>query len=195
LTGSIAMGKSTAASLLRRLKWPVFDADAEVHRLMIPGGVALPAIAAAFPHVVGPKGVDRKALGEAVFGNPVALAKLEAIIHPLVAIARRHFLFEAALNRRPAVVLDVPLLFEGGAVRGCDVIVVTTAPAFLQRQRALARPGMSVNRLKGILARQTPDDIKRRYADVVIQSGLGRRQALRGLSPLRKLVASRLSNQ
>jgi dephospho-CoA kinase len=188
LTGSIAMGKSTAAAILRRLHLPVFDADAEVHRLMKPGGAALEPIAKNFAGVVGPGGVDRTALGKAVFGNPKALAKLESILHPMVGRARRRFLMRAALNRQPAVVLDVPLLFETAGWRACDVVVVVTAPAFLQRQRTMARPGMTADRMKGILARQTPDSLKRHHADFVVPSGLGKRETLRRLLRLRKVL-------
>jgi len=193
LTGSIAMGKSTASAMLSRLNWPVFDSDAAVHRLMSPGGAALQPIAKVFDNVVGPGGVDRAALGKAVFGNPTALARLEAIVHPMVSAARHGFLLQAALNRRKAVVLDVPLLFETIRERSYDVIVVVTAPAFLQHQRAMARPGMTPARLKSILSRQTPDHIKRRLGDLVVPSGLGKREALRRLLTLRKVIASHTS--
>lgn len=187
LTGSIAMGKTTTARMLKRLGWPVFDADAEVHRLTGPGGAAVPRVGAIFPKVVGPKGVDRQALGQAVFGNPAALGRLEAILHPMVGGARRKFLLQAALRREPVVVLDIPLLFETGGHLTADVVAVASAPPFLQRQRAMARKGMSPERLKGILARQTADHTKRRQAFVVIPTGLGRREALRRLTPLRHL--------
>ena len=181
------MGKTTTANMLKRLGWPVFDADAAVHRLTGPGGAAVPFVGAAFPKVVGPQGVDRQALGQAVFGNPAALRRLEAILHPLVGCARRKFLLQAALRREPVVVLDVPLLFETGADLTADVVAVASAPGFLQRQRAMARKGMTAHRLKGILARQTADHTKRRQAFVVIPTGLGRREALRRLTPLRHL--------
>jgi dephospho-CoA kinase len=188
LTGSIAMGKSTTAAMLRRFGWPVFDADAAVHRLMGAGGAAVPGIKVAFPHVVSAAGVDRQALGQAVFGNTAALRRLENIVHPMVAAARHRFLMQAGLHRVPAVVLDVPLLFEGGSHQTVDVVVVTSAPAFLQRQRAMARKGMTADRLKGILARQLPDHTKRRQAFVVVPTGLGKREALRRLTPLRHLA-------
>lgn len=181
------MGKSTTAKMLRRLGWPVFDADAEVHRLTGAGGAAVGPVAAAFPDVVGPKGVDRQALGQAVFGNSAALGRLESILHPMVGGARRKFFLQAALRREPVVVLDVPLLFETGAHLTADVVAVASAPAFLQSQRAMARKGMTADRLKGILARQTADHTKRRQAFVVIPTGLGRRESLRRLSALRHL--------
>ena len=181
LTGSIAMGKSTAATFLKRLGIPVFDADAAVHSHMKPGGKATRAIAARFPGTVGPKGVDRKALGALVFGDKDALRDLERITHPLVSADRSRFLAHAAIARRPIVAIDVPLLFEGAGPRAYDAVIVVSAPAFLQRQRALARPGMTPARLAGTLARQWPDARKRRYADAVIPTGLGKRETLRRL--------------
>lgn len=189
------MGKSTAAGLLRHLNWPVFNADAAVHTLMVAGGAAVPLIAAAFDNVVGPRGVDRVALGQRVFGDTVALKRLEKIIHPMVRKMHRQFYMKAALNRCPAVILDVPLLFEGHGERNCDTVVVVSAPAFLQRQRAMARPGMTDAKLKGILARQTPDYIKRRRADIVVPTGLGKREALRRLLALRKVARSKFNGQ
>ena len=127
LTGSIGMGKSTVAAMFRRLRVPVFDADAEVHRLQAAGGGALPAIEAAFPGTTGPAGLDRAKLGAAVFGNPQAMARLEAILHPLVAAAEARFRFRH--RARPLIVLDIPLLFEKGGVDRVDLTVVVSAPA------------------------------------------------------------------
>lgn len=172
LTGSIGMGKSTVAAMLRRLRVPVFDADAEVHRLQGPGGAALPAIEAAFPGTTGPAGLDRARLGKAVFGNPAALAKLEAILHPMVGDAQLRF---RRLHRaKPMVVLDIPLLFEGAGWRGCDLTVVVSAPAEVQRARVLARPGMTPEKFASILKTQLPDAEKRARADVVIPTGDGK---------------------
>jgi len=191
LTGSIGMGKSTAAAMFRRLRVPVFDSDACVHRLQAPGGAALPAIAAAFPGVVHDGVLDRQKLGAAVFGNPARLATLEAIVHPLVRARQNHFLRIAALHRVPLVVLDVPLLFEGSGWRLCDVTAVVSAPASLQRHRVMQRAGMSAEKLDRILGQQMPDAEKRRRADVVIPSGRGRRATwlairalVKALSPL-----------
>lgn len=193
LTGSIAMGKSTAAAFLKYLGIPVFDADAAVHRLMGPEGKATKRIAARFPDVVGPKGVDRKALGAKVFADVAALRDLEAIVHPLVRLDREHFLRQAALRRLPMVVLDIPLLFEGKGEHMCDLVVVVSAPVFLQRQRALARPAMTPQRLDGILAQQWPDSRKRRHAHAVIPSGLGKRETLRRLKQFLTVTKSRSS--
>jgi dephospho-CoA kinase len=173
LTGSIGMGKSTAAKMLRQMGVPVYDADAAVHRLQAPGGLALPPIEAAFPGVVKNGVLDRQALGARVFGNREALRRLEAIVHPLVARQQRMFLRRAALRGDPLVVLDIPLLFEGMGERRVDGVLVVSAPAFLQRLRVMARPGMTAEKLAGILRQQVPDAVKRRKATVVIPTGLG----------------------
>ena len=170
LTGSIGMGKSAVAAMLRDAGVPVFDADAQVHRLQGPGGALLPAIEAAFPGVTGPQGVDRGALGALVFGDPAALARLEAIVHPAVAEARAVFL--AAHADAPLVVFDIPLLFEKGHEAGLDAVAVVSAPAAVQRARVLARPGMTAEKFERILALQVPDVDKRARADHVIDTGL-----------------------
>lgn len=188
LTGSIAMGKSTAAQFLRGLGVPVFDADAAVHGLLGPKGKALEALAIRFPGLVGPQGVDRKKMGALVFADPKALADLEAILHPLVHRAREQFLRAATRRRESVVALDVPLLFEGPHRRLYDLVAVVSAPAFLQRQRALRRPGMTAEKLDGVLARQMSDHRKRRLADAVIPSGLGKRETLRHLRRLLKVA-------
>jgi dephospho-CoA kinase len=183
LTGSIGMGKTTAARLLRRMRVPVHDADAAVHRLLARGGAAVPAVAKAFPGAVHEGAVDRLKLGATVFGpeGQLALGRLEAIVHPLVRDATRRWLAEQARRGARAVVLDVPLLFESGLDQVYDSVIVVSAPAFLQRQRVLRRPGMTGTKLREILARQTPDRIKRARADVVITSGLGQRATFLGL--------------
>lgn len=188
LTGSIGMGKSTAAAMLRRLRVPVHDADAEVHRLYAKDATAVAAVGGAFPGSVRDGRIDRQALGAQVIGRPEALKRLERIVHPRLEARRRRFLEQAARRRRPVVVLDVPLLFETGGERRVDRTVVVTAPAFLQRQRVLRRPGMTGEKLAGILARQTPDRVKRRRADFVVPTGLGRRPTLVALR--RVLVAA-----
>lgn len=175
------MGKSTAANMFRRLGVPVFDADREVHKLMEPGGSALADIAARFPNVVTEQGVNRRALGDAVFADKRALSDLEQILHPRVGKARTRFLHACARRRARFVVLDVPLLFEGGGNSKCDVVVVVTAPSFLQRQRVLSRSGMTREKLEGVLERQMSDLMKRRRADIVITSGLGRHETWRRL--------------
>ena len=173
LTGSIGMGKSTAAKMLRQMGVPVYDADAAVHALQAPGGAALPPIEAAFPGVVKAGVLDRQALGARVFGNKEALRKLEAIVHPLVGRKQRAFLKRAALRGAGIVVLDIPLLFEGRGERRVDAVLVVSAPSFLQRRRVLARPGMTEEKFAGILRQQVPDSLKRRKASVIIPTGLG----------------------
>ncbi len=182
LTGSIGMGKSTAARMLRQMGVPVYDADAAVHALQAPGGAALPAIEAAFPGVVKDGVLDRQALGARVFGNKPALRQLESIVHPLVGQRQRAFLKRAALRREKLVVLDIPLLFEGLGDCRVDATLVVSAPSFLQRRRVMARPGMTAEKLDGILRQQVPDALKRRKATIVIPTGLG-------LAPTRAALA------
>jgi len=181
LTGSVGMGKTTAARLLRRLGVPVHDADAEVHRLLGPGGAAVEAVEAAFPGVRQGRAIDRAALGRLVFADPAALRRLEAILHPMVRQAERRFLAAARRQRRRLVVLDIPLLFETGGERRCDGVLVVSAPRAIQLARVMTRPGMTKARLAGVEARQMPDAQKRRRADFIISTGLGKRHSLRAL--------------
>ena len=166
---------------------PVFDADAEVHRLLGQGGRAVAAVEAAFPGVVQAGAVDRPALGSRVFGDRAQLDRLEAILHPLVREAQHRFMGRARAAAAELVVNDVPLLFETGGERRCDYVAVVSAPPFVQRQRVLARPGMSADRFGAILAQQTSDKEKRRRADFVIPSGSGKRVSL---GYIRSIVAA-----
>ena len=168
LTGSIGMGKSAVAGMLRDMGVPVFDADAEVRRMEGPGGALLPAIEAAFLGTTGSAGVDREHLGEVVFGDEAALARLEAIVHPAVRAARAAFLEQHAGAN--LVVFDIPLLFEKGGAQEVDAVVVVSASAEVQRARVLARPGMTPERYARILALQLPDADKRARADYVIST-------------------------
>jgi dephospho-CoA kinase len=181
LTGGVGMGKSTAAAMLRRLGVPVHDADATVHRLMAKGGAAVAAVAEKFPDALRDGAIDRKMLGRRVFGDPPALKRLEAILHPLVRRDEIRFLKEMRTRRAAIAVLDIPLLFETGGGKRCDVVITMTAPGFLQRRRVLARPGMTEATLASILARQVPDWRRRRAADYVVPSGIGRAVAFRRL--------------
>jgi dephospho-CoA kinase len=191
LTGSIGMGKSTAAAMLRSLGVPVHDADAAVHRLLAPRGAAVATVAAAFPGSgAGAGGIDRAALGQQVFANPAALRRLEAILHPLVRAAEARFVRRMRGRRLPLVVLDIPLLFETGAERRCDAVLVVSAPAAIQRARVLGRPGMSAARLAAILAQQMPDREKRRRADYVVPTGRGRNATLRRLSEIVRILSA-----
>ncbi len=169
LTGSIAMGKSAVAGMFKDCGVPVFDADAEVHRLQGPGGALLGEIESAFPGTTGPQGVDRQKLGALVFGKPMALAQLEAIIHPRIAALRREFL-EANVHEK-LVVYDIPLLFEKGGEKNVDHVVVVSASTSQQRERALARSGMTEDKFDRILDLQMPDIEKRKRADFVIDTG------------------------
>lgn len=169
LTGSIGMGKSAVAAMFRGLGVPVFDADAAVHELQGPGGALLPAIEAAFPGTTGAAGVDRPKLGAAVFGDPAALKRLEAIVHPAVGAMRSDFL--ARHSAAPLVVFDIPLLFEKGGWEQVDAVAVVSAPAEAQRARVLARPGMTAEKFEQILRLQVPDAEKRARADHVIDTG------------------------
>ena len=184
LTGGIGMGKSTAAAVFRRAHIPVFDADAAVHRLQARGGGAVRAIAAAFPECVRDGAVDRALLRRAVFGQPEALRRLEAILHPMVRRAELDFLARARCAGQRVAVLDIPLLFETGGERLADLVVVVSAPAALQRHRVALRRGMSAPQAADLIARQMPDREKRRRADVVIATGLSRRHAQRALARL-----------
>ena len=170
LTGSIGMGKSTVAAMLEELGVPVFDADAAVHALQGPGGACLAPIERAFRGTTGPQGVDRQKLGAAVFGSPDQLRLLEAIVHPEVAELRRAFL--ADNGDQPLIVFDIPLLFEKAGKHGLDAVAVVSAPAVMQRERVLSRPGMSVEKFEKILALQVPDADKRARADFVIDTGV-----------------------
>jgi dephospho-CoA kinase len=181
LTGSIGMGKSAAAGHLRRLGVPVHDADAEIHRLLREDRLAIGAVEAAFPGVMRDGRIDRRELGRRVFGHGAALERLESLLHPRVRQATSQFLRRAAAERLPVVALDIPLLFETGSQGRCDLVVVVSAPDFVQAGRVLHRPGMTGERLAAILARQTPDALKQRWADFVVPTGLDRRTALQAL--------------
>jgi dephospho-CoA kinase len=185
LTGSIGMGKTTTAQMFRDAGVPVYDADAAVHALYQPGGQAVAPIAEAFPGVVGATGaVDRLALRTALGTDAAAWKRLESIVHPLVQQAQTAFLAKARDEGRTVVVLDIPLLFENGGEKMVDAVVVVSAPKAVQRERVLARPGMTPEALNAILAKQTPDAEKRAKADFIINTGLGldeARQQVRAL--------------
>jgi dephospho-CoA kinase len=181
LTGSIGMGKTTAANALRRLGIPVHDSDAAVHRLLGPGGAAVAAVAARFPEAQSGRAIDRKKLGERVFRDRQALAALEAILHPLVRKSAARFLKQARARRLAIVALDIPLLFETRSERRVDCSLVVSAPPFVQRARVLGRAGMTAAKFAAILARQTPDAQKRRRADFALATGLDRRASLNSL--------------
>jgi dephospho-CoA kinase len=173
LTGSIGMGKSTTAAMFAEEGVPVYDADAEVHRLYAAGGAAVVPVEAAFPGVTKDGAIDRGALGARVLGDPDALRRLEQIVHPLLGATRAAFFAKAQADGVDLVLLDIPLLYETGGETRVEAVVVVSAPDEVQRARVLERPGMTRDKLDAILARQIPDAEKRRRADFVIDTGRG----------------------
>lgn len=192
LTGSIGMGKSTAAAQLAQMGIASHDSDAVARAAIGPGGAAVPAVAEAFPEAYDRKtnAIDRRILGPLVFADPEKKKILESIVHPYAVDSQRVFLKEQkALGARFAV-LDIPLLFETGAEKRVDVVIVVSCPAFMQRRRVLARDGMSEEKFANILKSQIPDHEKRRRADFVVQTGLGLAYSHRAL----KRIINQLSN-
>jgi dephospho-CoA kinase len=173
LTGSIGMGKSTTSAMFKDLGVPIWDADAAVHRLYAPDGAAIPPLQALIPEAVGPEGVDRTVLTRKILQDPGLLKQIESIVHPLVGKDRADFLVAAREQGAPLVMVDVPLLFETGGEAYVDAVIVVSCPPDLQRARVLARPGMTEEKFESILARQTPDEVKRSKSDFVIDTGLG----------------------
>ncbi len=173
LTGSIAMGKTETARMFAALGVPVFDADAAVHEMYAEGGAAVSAVGAKFPQAVVDGAVDRQRLAELVLKDLEALKTLESIVHPQVRKAEMEFIRRCHAENRPLVVLDIPLLFETGRQRDVDRIIVVSAPADMQRERALARPGMTPEKFAAILARQVPDAERRRQAHFIVDSSQG----------------------
>ncbi len=175
LTGSIGMGKSTAANILRQMGIPVHCSDEAVHALLSSGGAAVEPVAAVFPQVHDRKNksIDRAALGALVFGQDERREALEAIIHPRVIQSQQKFIADQTRQRARVLVLDIPLLFETGADARVDYIIVVTAPDFIQRERVMARPGMTEEKFNAILAHQMPDAEKRRRADYIVNTGIG----------------------
>ena len=168
LTGSLGMGKSRTASFFAEQGVPVYDSDAAVRTLY--AGDAAPLIESAFPGTTSDGQVDRTKLAACVVGDSAAMARLEAIVHPLVAKARDAFIIQAQARGAPVVVLDVPLLFETGGERHCDAVVVVSAPLDVQRRRAFERPGMTEEKFDALVGKQVPDAEKRRRADFVVDS-------------------------
>ena len=182
LTGSIGMGKTTAANAFRSLNVCVYDADHVAHNLMMPGGAALEKVLEIFPNVSMDGGIDRQALGAIALADDMKLQELESILHPLVRRKENAFLATTARRRERLVVLNIPLLLETGGDARCDGVVVVSAPATIQKRRVLRRPGMTGERFQMILDRQIEDSDKCRVADFVIQTGLGRLHSLRAIA-------------
>ena len=171
LTGGIGMGKSTVAAILKNFGLPVYNADKAVHALLKKGGAAVKPVAKLFPDTLRNGAIDRKRLGRIVFGDKGKLKKLEKILHPLVRQAEKKFLAKARARKKPAAVLEIPLLFETGGDKRCDVTICVVAPKAVQKTRVLHRKGMSAEKLKAIKARQMPDKKRRKLADYVINTG------------------------
>lgn len=192
LTGSIGMGKSTTAEMFREAGIDVYDADATVHTLY--SGAATPLVEAAFPGTSARTSngtiVDRKKLGDRVLGDADALKRLEAIIHPLVHAEQQKFLDIAQNAGAKLVVLDIPLLFEGGRENTVDAVIVVTASEKTQRERVLARPGMTKERFESILEKQIPDAIKRKKADFLIDTDMGMDAAKTKVAQITQTVSS-----
>lgn len=192
ITGSIGMGKSTVANMFEHAGIPVFDADAVVRKLQASDPKLIAAIGARFPGTVRDGILDREALARAVLGIPLELKELEAIVHPEVQAARTRFIEDH--KDAPALLFDIPLLFETGGERAFDTVIVVSAPADVQRERVLGRPGMTPDKLDAILARQMPDEEKRKRADFVVDTGVDRSTTQRQVSEILYclgLVASR----
>jgi dephospho-CoA kinase len=193
LTGSIGMGKSTTARLFAEAGVPVHESDAAVHQLY--EGEAVPAIAVAFPGTVVDGKVDRDKLAARVLGDPVALRRLESIVHPLVRAAADRFLSEARASGAEIAVLDIPLLFETSGEDRVDAVVVVTAPPELQRERALQRPGMTVEKFQAIVAKQMPDVEKRKRADFVVDTSRGLAAARDQVGAILQAIANMRNGQ
>ena len=188
LTGSIGMGKTVATEIFRHSGIPVFAADEVVHRLLSPTGEAALIVRKSFPQAVRNETIDRKDLGNKVFQKPEYLQQLEGILHPLVQKQKARFVSKAQRRRQAFVVLDIPLLFETGGETHCDYVAVVTAPPFVQRSRVMSRDGMTEIKYVRILEKQIPDVIKRRRADFIIFSGLGRAVTYRSIMKLSRLL-------
>ena len=188
LTGSIGMGKTSAASVFRRQKISVFDADEAVRQLLEKNGEAVEMVGEAFKEVVIDCQVNRNRLGEIVFGDAGALSTLEEIIHPLVRNKRIKFLRSEANRRQSLAVLDIPLLFETGEEINCDAVAVVTAPKFQQKIRVMRRGDMTETKFIGIIKRQMLDQEKRKRADFIIPTGLGKRISFQSIQKIIRLV-------
>ena len=187
LTGSIGMGKSETARMFAQLGVPVYDADAAVHRLYSQGGAAVEPVGAAFPGVVKDGAIDREALSRHVTGNPEATARLQAVVYPLMAGERRAFLDAATASGAELVVFDIPLLFETKGEGAMDAVVVVSAPPHVQRERVLARSGMTAEKFEYLHSRQMPDAEKRAKAHFVVVTDQGLEHAF---EQVRMIVAA-----
>lgn len=193
LTGSIAMGKSETARMFAAEGIPVFDADTEVHRLYDAGGAAVAPLGRLVPEAIRNGKVDRARLSAAIARDEALLPRIEAIVHPLVRARQQAFLADCRARDATIALLDIPLLFETGRDKEVDRIVVVTAPPEVQRARALARPGMTAEKLQLILARQVADAEKRRRADYLVDSSQGLEAARRQVKAILADIESKRS--
>ena len=191
LTGSIGMGKREVARMFRSLGVPVYDADAAVHALYAKDGAAVEPLGRAFPEAVVDGAVDRQRLSKLVVGDEAAIKRLEAIVHPLVGHSRAEFMEKAVAEGAGVVVADIPLLYETGGENRVDCVAVVSAPYDVQRERVLARPGMTAEKFAVIVARQTPDAEKRARADFVIASDVSLAETLRRVREIVKMLEAR----
>lgn len=191
LTGSIGMGKSTVAAQFASLGIEVLSADAIVHALLAKGGAAAEAVGRQFPEAAQNGAINRQALGNIVFGDREKLKLLESILHPLVVAEENRFIERKRGEKAKYAVLEIPLLYETGAEKRCDAVVVVTAPSFLQKYRVLKRPGMTKERLACILSQQMPDGEKRARADFIVQTGLGKAYSLLQVKRILKVLDAR----
>lgn len=188
LTGSIGMGKSTTANFFHEAGIPVWDADAEVHRLYAPGGLAVEPLARICPSALKNGAIDRAALKDWIASDPSALSQIEAVVHPLVSSARTSFIKHHVASGTPLLLLDIPLLFESGADWLCDATLVVTSPPEVQRARVLARPGMTEAHFETILEKQMPDAEKRARATHVIETRTPEQTRSEVLSLIKRLI-------
>lgn len=191
LTGSIGMGKSTAAAELQALGVAVCSSDAIVHQLLGAGGGAVEAVRALFPEAADGQAINRRALGEIVFADEKKLKTLEKIIHPLVVAEENKFIKQQRDLGAKLAALEIPLLFETGAEARCEAVMVVTAPRALQKRRVLKRPGMTEEKFRRILAAQMPDREKRRRADFIVQTGLGRAYSRRQIKKILSILCAK----
>ena len=194
LTGSIGMGKTTAASMFRRYGVPVYDADAAVHQLMRSDSLVIKQIKKLFPNAVENENIDRNALGSIVYKNRKALAALELILHPLVRAMQIEFLRQKGKARESLVVLDIPLLFENKIDKFCDTVAVVSAPSYLQKIRVLGRPYMTPERFEKIIENQLSNTEKIKQAEFIIQTGIGRNHSLLNIINIISIVRERRGN-
>lgn len=191
LTGGMGAGKSMVARLMARRHWPIFDADAEVHRLQARGGAAIPALSRLWPEAIVNGAVNRNALRRAVIGNPEAVKQIELVMHPLIRQARRRFIAHMQRERVRGCVLDIPLLFETGAELDCDAVIVVTAPITMRLGRIMKRRSLTEAQARHLLMRQMSDEERLRRADYVVQTGLSRFYTTRQLARVLQAMAAR----